>query len=273
VKEKIFLIIGLVTAVKFISAQTPDDIVFSEKRTIILEGTSNFRDIGGYPAYKGKTVKWNKIYRSADISRLTQNDLVKLASLNLAVDFDLRSEAEYSQSPDKLPGNVLHLQISGSGIMGPDEMRTDSLTNARQLMIRTYTNVQSFGKLYKPLFDQLIALDDNEAILYHCSAGKDRTGLATALILTALGVDRELIIKDYEATNQLWILRKTYRNALVQRGMDENEADALLKADPEYLQSFFKAIEANFGSVQIFLEKETGLTPGKLKLLRNKYLY
>jgi protein-tyrosine phosphatase len=124
------------------------------------------------------------------------------------------------------------------------------------------------------VFDQLLVLETDKALMIHCTAGKDRTGVGAALILYALGVNEETIIKDYELTNQY---RKELNEQTVKlmtaQGVPENSARSMMAAKAEYLNAAFDAIKKQFGSVDLFLEKEIGLDAGKRKLLQSKFLY
>jgi len=250
------------------------EIIYLPQREIKLEGAVNFRDLGGYPAYKGKETKWNKIFRAGDISKLTDNDLKKLELLNLSVDYDLRSSDESIKSKDRLPDNVLRLEMTGAGKgLNPENllMIPDAI-DIKQIMLCIYTDIKNLKTVYKPLFDQMLALENDKSLLFHCTAGKDRTGIGAALILTALDVSRELIIEDYLATNHYWRSRKIFEEMLNQRGVPRKITDQALNADRGYINSMFEAIEAHFGSVCSFLSKEIGLTPKKLTVLRSLYL-
>lgn len=256
------------------SAQKHDNIIYLTDREILLEGATNFRDIGGYPAADGRTVKWDRLYRSGDISGLTEDDQRKLDSLGIKVVYDLRSSDEYSQAPDRLPDGVLLLQLTGAGeAFNPAAfMSVKNAEDARNAMLKAYSDVRSLSLVYKPLFGQLLLLDEKSSILFHCTAGKDRTGIAAALILSALGVERDLIISDYEATNIFWRSRNLMEKIMTERGAPEGVFKPVLEADAAYIKAFFSALEQNYGSMDSFLEQELGLTPEKLKILRSEFL-
>jgi protein-tyrosine phosphatase len=147
-------------------------------------------------------------------------------------------------------------------------------TTADSMMMSLYTTTEPFQKKYKPMFDRLLTLETDKALLLHCSAGKDRTGIGAALILYALGVDEEIICQDYEATN---IYRKAINDqfikAMTAHGASEKAAMIVMSADPKYLRATFDTLKKRYGSVDSFLQKEMGLTPEKIKILTNHYLY
>ncbi len=262
----------LFPALAFAQPGQTDTLVYNFRRAVTLEGGSNFRDLGGYPAANGKTVKWGHIYRSADISKLTDNDLKTLASRNIAVDCDLRGPGEVSTSPDRMIPGAAYVNLpAGSENVG--SMASYANMNRDSLMRATYTRTDHLKAKYKPMFDQLLALDDSKALMFHCTAGKDRTGMGAALILSALGVDRNLILKDYAATDVYWKQGREMVQRMMQQSGSNNAGMArMMAADPAYLQNFFTAIDTKYGSMDKFLATEMELTPAKLAALRSKYL-
>jgi protein-tyrosine phosphatase len=270
---KKFLFLLLFPALTF--AQAPaqtDTLVYNSRRAVTLEGGSNFRDLGGYPAAGGKTVKWGHIYRSADVSKLTDADLKTLESLHLATVCDLRGPSELSTSPDRLPMGINYVNLpAGSENVRPNT--NYAAMNRDSMMRATYSRTDHLKAKYKPMFDQLLALDDTKALMFHCTAGKDRTGMGAAMILSALGVNRATILNDYAATDVYWKQgRERVAQMMKQGGSDMTQMAKMLAADPVYLQSFFTTIDTKYGSMDKFLTTEMELTPEKLTMLRTKYL-
>lgn len=259
-------------------AQTSDTIVFTPRRALTLQGTSNFRDLGGYPAAGGKHVKWGRIYRSADISQLTDSDLLALQSRHVALVCDLRGPQEVAQAPDRLPAGARRLALpAGSENIDPRALMSGGpRLNRDSLMRAVYTNTSFFRAKYKPLFDELLTLDNGQALLFHCTAGKDRTGIGAALVLAALGVDRPTILQDYAATDTYWQAgREQSLHRMTQAGLSAEAVAAmrpLLAANPAYLAGTFAAIDRQYGSLDKYLATEMGLTPAKRAALRAKYL-
>jgi protein-tyrosine phosphatase len=272
--KKFLLFLGLATPTL---AQTPDTVVYNPRRAVTLQGTSNFRDLGGYPAAGGKHVKWGHIYRSADISKLTDSDLQALQNRHVALVCDLRGPQEYAQAPDRLPAGVRRLELpAGSEKIDPRLLSGGKSINRDSLMRAVYTTISFFPAKYKPMFDELLALPGDEALLFHCTAGKDRTGIGAALVLSALGVDRRTILRDYAATDTYWQAgREQSLQRMAQAGLSAEAVAAvrpLLAANPAYLAGTFAAIDKQYGSVDKYLATEMGLTPRKLAALRTKYL-
>lgn len=273
--KKILILLSIFASATTFAQQT-DTLVYNANRAVTLEGASNFRDLGGYPTQDGHHVKWGHLYRSADISKLTDSDLQTLASRHIAVVCDLRGPDELKTNPDRLPTGATwynmpagseNTQASTAALMGAKPTNRDSM------MISFYGKTDHLKAKYKPVFDQLLALPGDKALLFHCTAGKDRTGIGAALILSALGVDRATILKDYAATNDYWKgNRDQMIQAMTKQGMDEKTVKSMLAANPVYLQNTFASIDRQFGSMDTFLVQEMELTPDKLVSLRAKYI-
>jgi len=255
---------------------TSDPVVYNPKRIVKLDGASNFRDLGGYPTRDGHHVKWGHIYRSADISKLTDKDLQTLQTLHLTTVCDLRGPQEYQSAPDRLPAGVNRIELpAGSENVNTAQLpaQLQKAANRDSVMAATYTKIDHFKAKYKPMFDQLLTMDTTQSLLFHCTAGKDRTGIGAALVLSALGVDQATILKDYAATDVYW---QPGREQIVQRmkqgGLSEEAIKAMLAANPAYLTATFKTINDQYGSMDTFLAQQMELTPDKLATLRAKYL-
>lgn len=264
----------LLLAAPALAQQAPDTLVYNARRAVVLQGGSNFRDLGGYPAAGGRHVKWGRIYRSADISRLTDADLLALQSRHVALVCDLRGPQEYAQAPDRLPAGARRLELpAGSEKLDPRLLSGSPRLNRDSLMRATYTDLRFFRAKYEPMFTELLALPSGEALLFHCTAGKDRTGIGAALVLAALGVDRATILQDYAATDVYWRAgREQMLQRVAQAGQSAEALRPLLAANPAYLAGTFAAIDAQYGSVDRYLATVMELSPQKLTALRAKYL-
>jgi len=268
-KHLVVLIIGLFSQVSYSQDTT---LVFSPKRQIKLEGGSNFRDLGGYPVKGNKHVKWGHIYRSADVSKLTDRDLKTLSDLHLATVCDLRGPDELKTSPDRLPANIQYINLP-AGSENTKVNTNYAAMNRDSMMVSTYTKTDHLKAKYQPMFEQLLVLPTDKSLMFHCTAGKDRTGMGAALILSALGVDRKYILADYAATNNFWKdAREKMLSLMAQRGMDSSALKPMLAADPKYLESFFKAIDSKYGSMDNFLKNELLLDAEKTAKLKQLYL-
>lgn len=252
--------------------------VYASPRGITLEGANNFRDLGGYVGKDGRQVKWGKIYRSGDVSKLTDEDLKTLSSLNIKMVCDLRGPIEIEASPDRLPEGTTWINLpAGSEQVGGANsflkyMKTPD--TADSMMMAFYTRNDHYKAKYKPMFDQLLGLENDYALMFHCAGGKDRTGVGAALILYALGVSESDIYRDYELTNEF---RKDINEPAVKKymneGLSEKAARAMMAADPKYLKAAFESLTKKYGTVDKFLEMEMELTAEKRNMLQAKLLY
>jgi protein-tyrosine phosphatase len=231
-------------------------------RTIPLANASNLRDLGGYPAADGRRVRRGVIYRAPALLALSDADIEAVASLGLRTICDFRGVRESQANPVILAGaEAVKLPIEPSvgaglrdilrtgqatGHVSPDEM-LELLREAYQAYA-----LQSFDR-YRVLFD-LLRDDRNLPLLFHCSAGKDRTGFGAALLLTALGVSWDHVLHDYLATNRLW-RREIARNF----DLPQPVKDTLLGAHAVLLTAAFDAVRGAYGSVDAYLERAIGL--------------
>ena len=252
-------------------------------RILALDGPLNFRDIGGYQNDKGQHVKWNKIYRSDSLSSLSDEDQAKLAERRITVDVDLRSRYEQNSAPDKLWPNVRFVdahvysenrkQNKGDNklyrfVHHIPDMGDNWLGQIYQQVLLNSHSQHEFAKI----FAELIELPEEDALVYHCSAGKDRTGMTSALILTALGVDDDTISRDYLLTNEL------YDFALAKQFPDDNEIVSLVskmnitKGEGPAIHGITETIRQGWGSFDSFFKKELGFSQKDLNRFRKMYL-
>jgi protein-tyrosine phosphatase len=269
--KKIILTGLLIINTALLFAQIAD----SAKRKVSLQGAVNFRDIGGYKTKDGHQVKWGKIYRSADLSKLTEADLAELKNRKITYDVDLRGTWEAQQAPDRLNPNTDYILCpAGSDSVNAIVRDLAVHKNTDSLMTVFYTSTRYFTDRYKPFFNKLLAMPDNESLVFHCTAGKDRTGIAAALFLYSLGVPYETIIADYTATNYYRKAesQKSVKSMVQMMHVDEKSARNLMEAKKEYLDASFAAINKRYGSVDNFLTNEIGLTEAQVKTLKRKYL-
>jgi len=251
-------------------------ITDSSIRRVPLRGAINFRDLGGYATGDGHHVKWHVLYRSADISKLTPADLDTLNARHIVYDVDLRGVQESAKAPDKLnPGTDYVLCPAGSDSLNAAMFQhlAGMQTGGDSMMLTWYTNTAYLTPRYKPFFGKLLIMPSGDALLFHCTAGKDRTGIAAALLLYALGVPYETIRQDYEATNY-------YRapdndkamSSMASMHIGEPVAKAMMSANGLYLDATFAAIRAQYGSIDRYLAGQLGLDQQALVRLRAKYL-
>ena len=268
--------------------------------TILLPGVSNARELGGYPA-GDRSVRKGALIRSGALSRASAEAVEVLSGryhLQTAVDFRMR--AKRASAPDaEIPGAenislpVVEMEDYAAMAGSPDMLKRYKANAADKRAV--FEMAYEYGMLgpgiyltflfgergkgaYREFFRILLASDpDKGAVLWHCDDGKDRAGLAAALLLTALGADRAVIMEDYLFTNKanapvLEAIRREYA-AL---GMPREKLDAMLFASggvfDYYLLGAFDALDKRCGGAEGYLRGELGLSDGDLALLREKYL-
>ena len=248
-------------------------------------GGNNFRELGGYLADEGKHVRWGQIYRGIPTGKLTgEADRRLLDSLGLRLILDLRSSGEAKKEPDYVPDGARLVQICGlcaedgaeiAFAPGDIEKLMQTAEEGESISQRLYRRMLTGNKAFKELFRALEA--GETPILFHCSAGKDRTGVAAMLILLALGASDEVICADFEQTNAC---RKAEIDAVLAEHAAEIAADpacrvryyAMAGVDPAAAPFVLDTIRRKFGSAENYLETEYGLTPARLMRLRRMYL-
>lgn len=233
-------------------------------RVLPLQDAYNVRDLGGYRTLDGKTVKWKKVIRSGDLNKLSQSDVDCLESVGLKTFVDFRSKQEVEAAPDKtVPGvseKVWLPIVPGDMIAAIGTIKPDHLP---RLIEEVYVNIiRNYSNEYRQLFE-LLAAQEHLPLLFHCSAGKDRTGIGAALFLSSLGVDRQVIMQDYLLSNEC--LKGKYDFIL----KSYPQYEPLTTVRPAYLQKAFEVIDTEYSGMENYLTNELGVD---LKWMRNSYL-
>jgi protein-tyrosine phosphatase len=251
-------------------AGTVADSALRAPRLIALEGAQNFRDIGGYRTDDGRRVKWGMIYRSADLSKLTPADVANLNGLGVGTVFDLRSTGERRTAPDIFAGRSATVSLDydvHSQAISAALRSAPTPESLRRAMAATYPELlTSIQPELRKLFDQL--LENQGSTIYHCTAGKDRTGVTTALILSALGAPRETIYADYLMSNRFYHPAAT---ATPMGGLPPELSAVLMGVDESYLRNMFDSIDGQYGSVDGYLDRALGVDAAKRARLRAIY--
>lgn len=248
----------------------------STKRVLPVRGAVNFRDIGGYETTDGKQVAWGKIFRSDAIDKLTDADVALMDKKGIHTVVDLRGTSEAKSAPDRLVANTDYvLSPAGSDSLPKPQDMVKALKQ-KDFLVKFYgEGVQYYGDRYRPAFIKLLGAVDGEAVMYHCTGGRDRTGMQTALILYVLGVPYPVIEADYLASNVYLSRNKqmnVYTDAMVAAtGMKKEQIEDQMKLKPELLKAFFDGIKNKYGTVEQFLQDEMAIGPKEIKILRAKY--
>jgi protein-tyrosine phosphatase len=262
-------------------------------RLLPLEGGRNFRDLGGYEARDGRHVKWGRVYRSGVMNRLTDEDHRYLEPLGISTIVDFRSAEERIAEPTEWRSDEVTIYSrdypsvtaetgtnSLFAALFSGEATPESMTAA---MAESYYQIAlDQRESYKEMFSSL--LSEPTPLLFNCSAGKDRTGVAAALILEALDVPRDAIINDYSLSDDY----VDYLGAFLgETDSDEGVAtnpyafmaemprellEPLMASHPIYIETALKEIETHYGSVLEFIRSELEVSNEELMQLRNTLL-
>ncbi len=242
-------------------------------RLVALEGSVNFRDAGGYRTADGRWVKMGEIYRSDALDKLTTADLAKLRRLSIRTVHDLRTESERSAAPDRLPAGAEHVVadvLAGSPAFTempttPEES-VGMMVEGEKFMVSGDTAKAAYRTVFGGIAD-----DASRAVVFHCTAGKDRTGWANAALLTALGVPRSTVMADYLASNDY----RAEANAEALASMPAEQAAVykpLLDVRAEYLNSGFDEVGQEFGSFGAYEKEALGLDARDIRDLKRDLL-
>ena len=255
-----------------------------QDRLVALEGTMNFRDLGGYVGRDGRTVRWGLVFRSDALHALTAADLETIAGIGIRTVCDLRHTHERDRQPTAIPASYDHRAISL--MVGEDPDPTNSKDLFEQIldgtlpdaddewMIGMYAQMllegaATFGALLTHLAD-----DDGLPALFHCTAGKDRTGIGAALLLSVLGVDDGTILDDYELTNIYRSNRRIeeLRPMIEEAGIDLEKVRPFLSARRAVMEATLRHLADDHGGVETYLLGPAGMTQSTLDRLRDLLL-
>ncbi len=260
-------------------------------RRIKLQKLKNTRDLGGFIGIEGRKIKDRMLIRSGALFKASADDINKLCcEYGLRTIIDLRIDAEIKEKPDPVIENVSYIRIplldkAYLGITRDEysiqswfNLFSDSSRRPEDVFYDMY-EMLVFGEKTKAMFRQIFSIllsDNSEAVLWHCSAGKDRVGVTTMLILLALGVDRETIIEDFLATNRFSsreIIKTRFFAPLVVKDRRLRKCLAILMGvKREYMDRLFSVIDSKYSSSEEFLMTEYGITEDMLYNLREKFL-
>ena len=239
-------------------------------RHLDLEGASNFRDLGGYPTADGRVVRWRRIFRSNHLGHLTPADIDVVRGLGVRSAFDFRGRDERAAAVCGVADITVHsLPIEPTVVAAlRARLAAGSLSadDALEIMRESYRNyVRLNTHSFRALFAHL--LDDHAPLVIHCTAGKDRTGFACALVLHALGVPDEFIAEDYLLTNRFY-----RRDPSASTDLPDDVRQAIGSVEASFLTAGFDAIRTDYGDLESYLRDGLALGVGERTSLRERYL-
>ena len=270
------------------------------QRFLPVKGIVNARDLGGYEVQGGLRVKEGLLLRTAHLADATPADLTYLEGLHLGTVVDLRREEEMTGRQDKdVPGaEYVNLPIDATGAISATATEEEKKTftgrkkfNVKDVIVMAafnekaqivardmFSNIFTYPDCQRQIaaFLHLVVERGDKPILFHCSQGKDRTGIASALLLAALGADRETIIADFDATNRVYAkdVRKYTRKVRFWGGKEKEIAvvKTFIGANTESFVKGLEMIDETYGSLEAYLTGPMGLSEADLKVLRERYL-
>ncbi|MFG1794810.1 tyrosine-protein phosphatase [Nocardia sp. NPDC049149] len=224
------------------------------ERSLTLQGVQNARDIGGYRTVDGKTVRSGLVYRTGQLNNATPADLAELSNRQVRVVDDLRTVYERALGPDKIPAGAT---ANWDDVIGqaPPEALASTLTGGDSLY-RAFITAPGANQAFASVLHDIIGTTDG-AVLFHCTAGKDRTGWTAAVLLTLLGVDRDTVTQDY-------LLSNVYRNAAPN--------DTINGVQKSWLDTAFAQADQTYGSFDNYLHEGLKLTDTDITTLKTKLL-
>lgn len=258
-------------------------------KVIAFEKLHNARDLGGMPAADGRQIRPGLLYRTGHLSDLTESDAVRLESMVRTV-VDFRTDAERLEAPDAvLPGvTAYHIPVVENmtgGISREEEadrriseillLKPAEAKNYMCELYRMFTG--DFASAQYSRFLQILK-DAEGGVLWHCTAGKDRAGIASVILEEILGVPREMIIDDYMRTNEYLAGDIRFLTQMIKKksGTDSPLADEALRylfgAEEDYIRSWYRAVEEKSGGIDNFLRDSLGVSDGLREEFREKYL-
>jgi protein-tyrosine phosphatase len=272
--------------------------VSSERaRALGLDGAPNFRDIGGYATADGRHVRWDEVFRSNELSKLTPADAARVAALKVAAVVDLRTEEERQHAPSVWAPVPADVYESPKPTLAPlmHTILAEAATpeGARAGLIKFYSQMpDDYRTEYAAMFHRIA--EGELPMVVHCTAGKDRTGVAMALLLTAVGVPRQTVVDDYTLTERLVPPAGAAAKSAVPVGgqavqgavpaggaaqplsplaqLPEESRVALWRSDPLYIKSALDSMVREYGSIDGYLERGLGLSKPEIDSVRRRLL-
>lgn len=255
----------------------------THQRRVAIEGSNNFRDIGGYITTDGRTVRWGIVYRSGAMNHLTPEGFRQLEDLGIVVNFDFRATQERQSEPVNWPqgmvmeSHAVDYDIDMRPFMALFSRGDVTAEQTRQVMATFYKGVPfQFAPQYSAMLHAII--DGEKALVFNCSAGKDRTGVATAILLRLLGVPDSVIMEDYLLSNVHYVPHQPQPGEAVNpttaffMKLAPDVQQALMGVDATYLEAAFAAIDAREGGWERYVREDLNMSAEDVTRLKTRLL-
>lgn len=285
--------VGLASAPAFADPTLPQPLAqyadLAPGTSLGIASVPNLRDAGGYATGDGKTVRRGLVYRSNQLAPISEADMAKLAALGLRNDFDLCTAEERTAVPDQLPPDVWNVWLNVladasdsspakiEALLRHPKEANETLGDGKidalfEKGYREFVTLPSARTNFRELFVYLSSPSQLPS-LYHCTTGKDRTGWASAALLTLLGVPREEVMEDFLKSN-VYILPHYAKeiDAFTAAGGEKEIVEAILGVKPSYLNSAFDQMEKSFGSIEDYFSKGLGIDADGQQALKDLFL-
>ena len=299
--KKILLAFSYIMLLTCFGCKTTETVmkdITKETQTLDMETLGNARELGGYVTGDGRTVKRGVLLRSAQPNKASQNDLNRLRNVyHLATITDFRMGYEREAEPNPVIEGVSDLwcpiidenklRANVSGEKAADITQAKSTFDRLRIAVESgmvndkmyiaFLSMEQGKKGYTEFFRQLLALPKGKSLLFHCTQGKDRTGLGAMLILSALGVGEETVMQDYLLTNTFnAALIEKERAMLLKNNLPEEMVETYLSVmdyvNPAFMQNALDWLKKEYGSANGYILKELGVTEKDIKILQEKFL-
>jgi protein-tyrosine phosphatase len=248
--------------------------VIAAERRVPFAGITNLRDLGGYPTVDGATTRWGRVFRADALHKLTDADLDAFRRLGVRTVYDLRSGEERTEFPG--PVSSVHVPIVGrradaAPLVAPAGM---TVADGEKILRDMYVGVLEHSAAQIGTILGGIAGPDRTPAVFHCHGGKDRTGVIAAVLLLALGVEREIVLDDYEATRRYRLIEHQQDSlaGILASGVSPEAAAGVLGTPRWAMADAVDAIDTVYGGIDAFLTGRAGLTAEELAALRDQLI-
>lgn len=278
----------VLAAIQFVPSpplQVPAQLPVAERaahRLLNFEGIHNFRDLGGYPTADGRQVRWGLLYRGGTLAHATRQDLEGLAGLGLRALVDFRSAQEKAEEPNRLPDplpfevvEIPTLDNANEALVGEIFQRIESgdfdgFDPGATMISANRQFATEFTPQFRQFLQEVLAAD-GAPLAWHCSAGKDRTGWATAVLLRILGVPEDVVMRDYLASAAPSIESRSKQLRLLRLFKGDEAADklaVLMGVEAPWLQAGFDEVQHSWGDFDTYVRDGLGLSGADIARLR-----
>jgi protein-tyrosine phosphatase len=246
-------------------------------RRVPFEGVPNFRDLGGYPTRSGARVRWGLVFRAGVLDGFRPADLALYDQLGLRVVFDLRSDEECEVRPSAVPSR--RLNITGRPPVGdgttPSQMPRTA-AEAERFLLEVYRGLLDHSAAPIGELFTAISAEGGLPAAFHCHAGKDRTGIVAALLLESLGVERALVLDDYDLTSRYLAPVQDHDQRTLGRliglGFSQEAAAAVFATSRWAMEEALDYLDSRYGGSEPYLTGPAGVRGEDLRLLRQRLL-